>query len=180
MLINKAERLNFQRSMNNVILIGMPGSGKSTIGVVLAKVLGYEFLDTDILIQKLEGKKLSKIIEKQGINGFVLLENRIISEIKVKRHVIATGGSAVYGKEAMEHLKSIGKIIYLKIGYRELCNRLGDLKARGVVLKEGQSFFELYKERIPLYEKYADIIIDEKNKYIREIVNEISRMDLEK
>lgn len=164
--------------MKNVILIGMPGSGKSTIGVVLAKVLGYEFIDTDILIQKLEGKKLSKIIEEKGIEGFVSLENRVISEIKAKRHVIATGGSAVYGKEAMEHLKSIGKIVYLKIGYKELCKRLGDLKARGVVLKEGQSFFELYKERIPLYEMYADFTIDEKNKYIREIVDEIEKLNL--
>ena len=163
--------------MKNVILIGMPGSGKSTIGVVLAKVLGYEFIDTDILIQKLEGKKLSKIIEEKGIEGFVSLENRVISEIKAKRHVIATGGSAVYGKEAMEHLKSIGKIVYLKIGYKDLCKRLGNLKARGVVLKEGQSFFELYKERIPLYEMYADFTIDEKNKYIREIVDEIEKLN---
>lgn len=163
--------------MKNVILIGMPGSGKSTIGVVLAKVLGYEFIDTDILIQKLEGKKLSKIIEEKGIEGFVSLENRVISEIKAKRHVIATGGSAVYGKEAMEHLKSIGKIVYLKIGYKELCKRLGDLKARGVVLKEGQTFSELYKERIPLYELYADFTIDEKNKYIREIVDEIEKLN---
>lgn len=163
--------------MKNVILIGMPGSGKSTIGVVLAKVLGYEFIDTDILIQKLEGKKLSKIIEEKGIEGFVSLENRVLSEIKAKRHVIATGGSAVYGKEAMEHLKSIGKIVYLKIGYKELCKRLGDLKARGVVLKEGQTFSELYKERIPLYELYADFTIDEKNKYIREIVDEIEKLN---
>lgn len=163
--------------MKNVILIGMPGSGKSTIGVVLAKVLGYEFIDTDILIQKLEGKKLSKIIEEKGIEGFVSLENRVLSEIKAKRHVIATGGSAVYGKEAMEHLKSIGKIVYLKIGYKDLCKRLGNLKARGVVLKEGQSFFELYKERIPLYEMYADFTIDEKNKYIREIVDEIEKLN---
>lgn len=160
--------------MNNVVLVGMPGSGKSTIGVVLAKVLGYEFLDSDLVIQKQENRKLSEIIADEGTDGFLAIENNVIKNIKVKRTVIATGGSAVYGDEGMEHLKRIGTVVYLKIGYKELCHRLGDLKSRGVVLKDGQTFQQLYKERVPLYEKYADVVIEEKNKYIREIVDEIA------
>lgn len=162
--------------MNNIVLVGMPGSGKSTIGVVLAKVLGYEFLDTDLLIQKREGRKLSKIIAQDGIERFLAIENDVLKGLKVNGHVIATGGSAIYGKEGMEHLKEIGKVLYLKVGYHELCDRLGNLTARGVVLKEGQSFFDLYEERVPMYEAYADIVIDEKHKYIRQIVDEIADM----
>lgn len=162
--------------MKNVVLIGMPGSGKSTIGVVLAKVLGYEFLDTDLLIQKREHRKLSRIIAEQGIEKFLEIENDVLKSLNADHHVIATGGSAIYGKEGMEHLKETGTVLYLKIGYKELCERLGDLTARGVVLKKGQSFEELYKERIPLYESYADIVIDEKNKYIRQIVDEIAEL----
>ena len=165
--------------MKNVILVGMPGSGKSTIGVVLAKVLGYEFLDTDILIQNRENRKLSEIIAAEGTDGFLVIENDVIKNLNVKRHVIATGGSAIYGEEAMAHLKEIGTVIYLNIEYEELCERLGDLKARGVVLKDGQTFLRLYEERVPLYERYADIVIDEKNKFIREIVDEIAEMDFE-
>lgn len=160
--------------MSNVILVGMPGSGKSTIGVVLAKVLGYEFLDTDLLIQKQEKKKLSEIISSKGIDKFLEIENKVIESINAKNTVIATGGSAVYGQSGMEHLKEIGQVVYLKVAYDDLCCRLGNLKDRGVVLREGQSFQQLYAERIPLYEKYADIVIDEKNKYIRVIVDEIA------
>lgn len=162
--------------MSNVILVGMPGSGKSTIGVVLAKVLGYEFLDTDILIQRQEKRKLSEIIASEGIQNFLEIENQVLERIDRKNTVIATGGSAVYGKSGMEHLKNIGKVVYLKVGYDELCGRLGNLKDRGVVLREGQSFLQLYEERVPLYETYADIVIDETNKYIRVIVDEIAEM----
>lgn len=154
--------------MNNIVLIGMPGSGKSTIGVVLAKVLGYEFLDSDLVIQKQEKRLLSEIIEQEGIEGFLAIENDVNKNLNVDRTVIATGGSAVYGEEAMEHLKKIGTVIYLKLGYRPLRRRLGSLKKRGVVLKKGQSFRMLFEEREPLYEKYADLIIDEENKNIRE------------
>lgn len=164
--------------MKNVVLVGMPGSGKSTIGVVLAKVLGYEFLDTDIVIQNKNHRRLSEIIASEGTDGFLEIENRVIQSLNVNRTVIATGGSAIYGKEGMEHLKESGTVIYLKIAYEELCERLGDLKARGVVLKEGQTFLQLYEERVPLYEKYADIVIDEKNKLIREIVDEIADLTL--
>lgn len=162
--------------MGNVVLIGMPGSGKSTIGVVLAKILGYEFLDSDLVIQKREKKRLSQIIEEQGSEGFLQIENEVNASLNPTDTVIATGGSAVYGAEAMEHLQKIGTVIYLRLDYQRLKKRLGNLKNRGVVLKEGQTFLDLYKERIPLYERYAHIIIDEKKKDIQEIALEIQEI----
>ena len=139
----------------------MPGVGKSTIGVVLAKVLGYEFIDADLLIQKAEGKLLREIIEEKGTDGFIEVENRVNSQLRTTHSVIATSGSVVYGKEAMEHLGSIGTIVYLKQNLKPLERRLRNIKGRGVVLKPGQTLAGLYKERVVLYEKYADIIVDE-------------------
>lgn len=150
--------------MNNITLIGMPGVGKSTLGVVLAKVLGYQFLDTDLLIQKQEKKRLSQIIEECGPEGFMAIENCVNASIQAENTVIATGGSVVYCQEAMAHLKSIGKVVYLKVSLKALSKRLGNLKGRGVLLKDGQTLEDLYKERIPLYEKYADIVVDEEGK----------------
>ena len=150
--------------MNNITLIGMPGAGKSTIGVVLAKVLGYQFLDSDLLIQKQEKRRLSEIIEEEGYKGFQEVENRVNASIEAENTVIATGGSVVYCEEAMEHLKSIGTVVYLKLSLNALSKRLGNLKGRGVLLKEGQTLAGLYEERTPLYEKYADIVIDEEGK----------------
>ncbi|MCI9541697.1 MAG: shikimate kinase [Lachnospiraceae bacterium] len=146
---------------NNVILIGMPGSGKSTIGVVLAKLLCYQFVDMDIVIQEQEKKLLREIIADVGNEGFMEIENRVNAGFYAEHTVIAPGGSVIYGKEAMEHLREIGVVIYLKLSYENLATRLGDLKARGVVLKDGYTLRTLYEERTPLYEKYADIIIDE-------------------
>ncbi len=145
----------------NVILIGMPGSGKSTIGVVLAKLLCYQFVDMDIVIQEQEKRLLREIIADEGNDGFMEIENRVNAEIKAEYTVIAPGGSVIYGREAMEHLKEIGTIVYLKLSYKNLEERLGDLRARGVVLKDGCTLKDLYDERTPLYEKYADIIMDE-------------------
>lgn len=150
--------------MNNITLIGMPGAGKSTIGVVLAKVLGYQFLDSDLLIQKQEKRRLSEIIEEGGYKGFKDVENRVNASIEAENTVIATGGSVVYCEEAMEHLKSIGTVVYLKLSLNALSKRLGNLKGRGVLLREGQNLTDLYEERTPLYEKYADIVIDEEGK----------------
>lgn len=155
---------------NNIILIGMPGVGKSSAGVVLAKVMGYKFADSDLIIQEKTGKLLKDIISEKGIDGFIQVENDINKTIEMENTVIATGGSAVYGEEAMKHLKETGTVVYLKAAYDDINARLGDLKGRGVVLKEGQSLKELYEERVPLYEKYADIIIEEKGKSIRETV----------
>lgn len=159
--------------MNNIILIGMPGAGKSTIGVVLAKNIGYRFLDSDLVIQEQEDRLLQEIISEEGDEGFREIENRVNSSINVNKSVIATGGSAVYGKEAMAHFQKTGKIIYLKHSYEEIENRLGDLNKRGVTIKEGQTLKDLYNERVPLYEDYADITIECDQKAIRDIVEEI-------
>lgn len=147
---------------DNIVLIGMPGSGKSTVGVILAKVLGYSFIDSDLLIQKAEKKLLKEIIAREGQEGFLKIENRVNASIETEKSVIATGGSVVYCQEAMEHLKEIGTVIYLQLDYPILRRRLGNLIGRGVVLKEGQTLKDLYEERVPLYEKYAEYIIDEK------------------
>ena len=143
--------------MNNVTLIGMPGSGKSTIGVILAKALRYEFLDSDLLIQKEEKRKLSEIIAQDGPERFMEIENRVNVAIHVTDTVIAPGGS----------------VIYLKLSLEALSKRLGDLKGRGVLLKDGQSLKDLYEERVPLYEKYADITIDEDGKDLDESLRAI-------
>lgn len=146
---------------NNIVLIGMPGVGKSTVGVIIAKILGYQFLDADLLIQQREGRLLKDIIENDGIERFIQIENDVNKSIQVENTIIATGGSVVYGREAMEHLSHIGKVIYLKLDLNNLRKRLGDVKNRGVVLREGQTLEELYAERTPIYEKYADITLDE-------------------
>ena len=142
--------------MKNIILTGMPGVGKSTIGVILAKELGYQFVDSDLLIQQQEKKLLKDIIAQKGVDGFLAVENQVNASIETERSVIATGGSAVYGKEAMEHFRETGTIVY-----PVLEKRLGDLKGRGVVLKEGQTLRDIYEERSVLYEKYADLIVEE-------------------
>lgn len=147
--------------MKNIILTGMPGVGKSTIGVILAKELGYQFLDSDLLIQQQEKKLLKDIIAEKGVDGFLAVENQVNASIEAERAVIATGGSAVYGKEAMEHFKRTGIVMYLKCSYDALEKRLGDLKGRGVVLKDGQTLRDIYEERSVLYEKYADLIVVE-------------------
>lgn len=159
---------------DNAILIGMPGAGKSTIGVVLAKRIGFHFVDSDLVIQDKENMLPHEIIESKGLEGFLETEDRINSSIVETKAVIATGGSVVYGKNAMEHFKDIGTVIYLKPPYTEIENRLGDLKERGVALKEGQTLQSLYEERTPLYERYADLVIDCNEKQIREIVMEIA------
>ena len=151
---------------NNIILIGMPAVGKSTVGVILAKELGYQFVDSDLLIQKREKKLLRQIIAKEGVDGFIAIENEVNASIRTEKSVIATGGSVVYGQEAMEHLKEIGTVVYLKLSYKSLEKRLGNLKGRGVVLRPGQDLRALYKERTVLYEKYADVVVDEENKDI--------------
>lgn len=160
----------------NIILIGMPGVGKSSAGVVLAKVLGYKFADSDLIIQEKLGMLLSEIISEKGIEGFIQTENNVNKSLNMEDTVIATGGSVIYGQEAMEHLKEIGTVVYLKVSYKDIKARLGDLKHRGVVVKEGQSLRELYDERAPLYEKYADITVEEKGQSIRETVLMIEKL----
>lgn len=158
---------------DNIVLIGMPAVGKSTIGVILAKVLGYEFMDSDLLIQRTEGRLLKEIIASEGIDGFLELENRINHSIDATGAVISTGGSAIYGEEAMSHFREIADIIYLRADYDVLSHRLVDIHNRGVVIREGQSVKELYDERIPLYEKYADITVNVSHIGISETIDEI-------
>ena len=141
---------------NNIVLIGMPGAGKSTVGVVLAKKLGYRFVDSDLVIQEQYGKLLHELIQEHGVEGFWKLENDVNASLNQRRSVIATGGSVIYGSEAMEHLREIGTVVYLKLPYEEVVERLRDL----------------YEERIPLYEKYAHRVIDCHEKQLREIVHE--------
>ena len=158
----------------------MPGSGKSTVGVVLAKKLGRQFIDSDLVIQEKCGKLLYQLIEERGEAGFLMLENEINAGIQAKSAVIATGGSAVYGKEAMAHFKEIGQVVYLSLPYEELEERLGDLHERGVVLKEGYTLKDLYEERVPLYEKYADIVIQCSGRNIRSVMEEIAAWEKKK
>ena len=158
---------------NNIVLIGMPGVGKSTIGGILAKVLGYQFIDADLVIQKEEGKLLKDIIAQVGPEGFIEVENRVNASICAEISIIATGGSVIYGKEAMEHLKEIGTILYLSLPYEEIEKRLSDIKGRGVVLKKGQTLKDLYDERTVLYEKYADVNINEDGLNVEETIDAI-------
>lgn len=161
--------------MDNIILIGMPGCGKSTVGVVLAKHLGYAFIDSDLLIQSREKRLLCEIIEQEGLERFNQIEEEVNASIRADRSVIATGGSVVYGPRAMEHLRQIGTVVYLKLPFREIEERLGDLAQRGVSVREGQSLRELYEERIPLYERYAHVVVDGTGLKLREIVLSMKR-----
>ena len=145
----------------NLVLIGMPASGKSTVGVILAKVIGYDFIDTDILIQKSQKKRLAQIIKEIGVDGFLEVENRVNASVEADHCIIATGGSAVYGEDAMRHFKEIGHIMYLKTDFETIRKRLGNIRQRGVALREGQTLRDLYDERTVLYEKYADTVIEE-------------------
>lgn len=160
----------------NIILIGMPGAGKSTVGVVLAKKLGYAFVDADLVIQSREGKLLHEIISERGVDGFWKVEESVGESIETRRTVIATGGSAVYGPKAMAHYRQIGMIIYLSLPLDAVRERLGDLDERGVTLREGQDLAGLYEERVPLYEKYADCTVDCEGLSIREIVEKIAKI----
>jgi shikimate kinase len=158
---------------NNIVLIGMPGVGKSTIGVVLAKVLGYQFVDADLVIQEQTGQLLHEIITEKGTDGFLQVEEEVNSGIDTHHAIIATGGSVVYGEKAMHHLREIGTILYLSLPFEELEQRLGDIKGRGVVLRDGQTLRDLYEERTPLYERYADITIDETGCNVEQTIERI-------
>jgi shikimate kinase len=159
--------------MENIVLIGMPGAGKSTVGVILAKVLGMNFIDSDLLIQKQEGMLLRDIIKKEGLEGYIDIENQVNRDIFVENTVIATGGSVVYCDEAMKHFHNRDKVIYIKLSYDTISKRLGNIRQRGVVLRDGQTLLDLYKERIPLYEKYAHITVDSEGLGMEELMERI-------
>ena len=157
----------------NITLIGMPASGKSSVGVVLAKRLGKKFVDTDIVIQEKYGKLLKELIEEHGDDGFREIEDEVNATLDVSNSIISPGGSVVYGERAMKHLKEISVIIYLELSYTAIKSRLGDLRERGITLKDGQTLKDLYLERTPLYKKYADITINEMKKSLSKTIDEI-------
>ena len=159
--------------MKNIIFIGMPASGKSTVGVVVAKRLGYGFVDTDLLIQEQEKKLLKEIIAEVGNEGFLKIENQVNRDLMVDNSVISPGGSVVYCEEAMNHFKEIGTVVYLKVPYETINARISNAKNRGVVLKEGQTLKDLYDERTALFEKYADYTISEEGLSLEETIDKV-------
>lgn len=157
--------------MKNIVLIGMPGAGKSTIGVILAKSLLFDFCDTDLSIQKETGESLCDTISKIGIEEFIKLEENVICQQDFSSSVVATGGSAVYGEKAMGRLKENGVIVYLKVTPEELQSRIKNIHTRGIAMKEGTTIKQLYGERAPLYEKYADFTVQCDGKTAEECVD---------
>lgn len=161
--------------MKNIVLIGMPSAGKSTVGVIIAKNLGMNFIDTDVLLQTRQGKLLQEILDAEGTEAFLEIEEEAILSIDCGNTVIATGGSAVYSEKAMEYLKRNGLVIYLHVAMEMVNIRLRNLKTRGVVLSKGQTLEDIYRERVPLYEKYADIRLDCSNNSIEDTLEAVHR-----
>lgn len=159
--------------MENLILIGMPASGKSTVGVVLAKTLGKKFLDLDLLIQEREGDLLQNLIDKQGMVRFLEMEEQAILSIDESNAVIATGGSVIYSQSGMEYLSKIGKIIYLELSFQSIESRLHNIHTRGIAMGQGETLKDLYEKRVPLYEKYADFIINGEDLNVEEVIERI-------
>ncbi len=159
--------------MNNIVLIGMPGAGKSTVGVVLAKMAGMRFLDTDLSIQEYMGERLQDTIDREGKQAFLRIENIVVSGVRAENTVIATGGSVVYGQSAVETLRENGVLVYLRYGLDTIASRLTDLDTRGVAMAPGETIQDLYEERTPRYEAAADVTVDCEGKSIEQIVVEI-------
>ena len=160
--------------MANIVLIGMPGCGKSTVGVLLAKALGMRFLDTDVVFQAQQSQKVQEMINEIGIDAFLNREEACVCEIECDHTVIATGGSVVYGKKAMQHLHQNGLVVYIRLPYEEIEKRLSNLATRGVTLREGQTLRDLYDERIPLYEAEADVVFDANRGEIEQTTRELA------
>lgn len=161
--------------MANIVLIGMPGCGKSTVGVLLAKALQMDFVDTDIVLQQQQGKKLQEIIDQVGNDAFLKTEEDCVRGLECDQTVVATGGSVVYGKEAMRRLHKNGLVVYIRLPYEEIERRLSNLATRGVTLKKGQTLRNLYDERIPLYEAEADYIFEPEEGDVQETVLDLAQ-----
>jgi len=157
----------------NIVLIGMPGAGKSTVGVVLAKAAQMQFCDTDLLIQQDQGLALQDIITEYGLEKFLEIEEKVVSRLNITKSVVATGGSVVYSNKAMSNLKAIGEIVYLQLPYEEILKRINNITTRGIAMGPGQKLYDLYMQRIPLYEKYAEITVDCFEKDLEQVVEEI-------
>ena len=145
--------------MENIVLIGMPGSGKSTLGVLLAKAVGYSFVDTDLIISRMAGKPLQKILDEDGLDEFLRLEEKVGCELDCDFTVVATGGSMVMSSNAMQNLKSHGKVVYIDVPLDEIKHRVTNITTRGIAFRKGDTLDDVYRERTPLYEKYADITV---------------------
>ena len=159
--------------MDNIILIGMPGSGKSSVGVVLAKTLGYSFLDADLLIQERENALLQDILNEHGVERFLDIEGEVISSIECSKTVIAPGGSCICRHEAMAHLRELGTVVYLQLSYPEVERRIYNLDSRGIALQPGQTLKDVYEYRIPLYERYAHLTVTANGQTLTETVEAV-------
>lgn len=157
--------------MNNIILIGMSGAGKSTLGVLLAKALNYDFVDTDIMIQQKHDDLLCDIIEKEGINQFKAYEEAVLCGMSIENSVIATGGSVIYSEKGMKHLRTLGKVVYIDVPFQQIEKRLGNIHSRGIVIEEGQTLKGLYDERLSLYKQYADLVVNVQRHNIEETID---------
>ncbi len=166
--------------MTNIVLIGMPGCGKSTAGVLLAKTLGYSFLDTDLRLQQKAGKKLYEIIRDDGMEVFLQLENEMVASLEnMEKTVIATGGSVVLGEAAMARLQGLGKIVYLQLPVEQIERRVSNIKTRGIAMGPGEGLRDVYAHRVPLYEQYADVTVSAQDFSLEETVEEITRRVIE-
>lgn len=162
--------------MKNIVLIGMPGAGKSTLGVILAKTLNMPFVDTDLIIQQTQNRLLQEIIEEDGIDVFLSIEEKAILDLDVQGSVIATGGSVVLKPEGMKHLKENGFVVYLQLPYMEIEKRIRNITTRGIVMQKGQTLLQVYDERVPLYEKYGDAMIRCMGKNMEQITKEVKKL----
>lgn len=162
--------------MKNIVLVGMPGCGKSTVGVVLAKTLGMDFIDTDLIICKREGATLQRIIESSGLQHFSQVECAVGRELKLSGTVIATGGSMVLYEDAMEHLKTLGPVVFIDVGLEELSRRITNITTRGITFKEGETLEDIYKSRRPFYEKYADVAVDVQDGSLEQTVEKLVKI----
>ena len=159
--------------MQNLILIGMPASGKSTLGVMTAKALGWDFLDTDVFIQSREGRTLKTIIRDEGVEAFGALESNYVCQLHPAHCVVATGGSVVFGARAMAHLQRLGRVVWLKVGLNELQRRIDSLTERGVLHQPGQTLDDILKQREVLYRKYAHTVVECAEKTPQQLVAEL-------
>ncbi len=163
--------------MKNLSLIGMPGSGKSTVGVLLAKALGYEFLDTDLLVQSREGKLLQPLVDELGVEGFLDVEESAICSVQCQKTVVSPGGSVVCRETMIGHLKTLGPVVYLRVPLDELQKRVENLSTRGIAMEKGETLADVLRQRAPLYEKYADYIVTaEEGQSPEQLVQEIVRV----
>ena len=159
----------------NIILIGMPGAGKSTVGVLLAKRLGYNFVDTDLLLQSQQQCRLQQIIAGEGLENFKAIEEQVLIELTTTHSVVATGGSAVYSERAMERLRKLGQLVFIDIPLEELLGRVSDMDNRGLVIGPNETYENLYKERLPLYQKYAEVTISGDGMTVEAVAAEIEK-----